>query len=580
MSVLVELNGDPSIDLDIRAQSNLHGRVEWKPSTDEYRVVKTDGTAVAITGTQTRPKNRSLSNIGLDDPESSSYGQPQCQWDNAAWEPAISRTAPASFKGNAVASWRLFDDSDRCWWVVVEAVSDQLVVWLHRPATIFLQQMQPFPVEDRELHRFYLPSHLVGEQVYVATPPRGNKAVLQVITDKTDLPVDSAVGAEPERYTVPWVQYVRVIDFTGTGSWPEVEGDSAWGVGIESVASLYASPYSSGTGSITSSRKAYRYGRELFSQTLTSSGYVDDPEYPFSYWIYDAVYDAVMEEVSLEAVSSADCVEIGLVESISAPVALFVNDQAELVEVSVHASVSEEHSPSTAGVLYGKIHEELPDGGDLVTSLYPSSNPSNRTNKMDRSGSFSLKVRVNGVEELSFRYDINGLITRTQTDGEWGPWLRHGVSSVYQVDDRVFDLDGGGVLTRIRDGALPFFDLRLDPGSVALLFGEAGVFSGSRPLVFSLLISSSGQVVDRGYWGENSSPNVSVHVDHDGVGRRTYQPTPAGSPYWDAGDGTHKKDIGRYIYHYLRGRGEGSYLQKGFVYQWEDYSKWLVVGYC
>ena len=57
MTIAIDLNGDPAFDLDIQARSTLHGRVEWKPATNEYRVVKADGTKVAISGTQTRPKN-------------------------------------------------------------------------------------------------------------------------------------------------------------------------------------------------------------------------------------------------------------------------------------------------------------------------------------------------------------------------------------------------------------------------------------------------------------------------------------------------------------------------------------------
>lgn len=419
MAVLIDLAGDPSFDLDLMGQSNLHGRVEWKPSTNEYRVVKDGGTAVAITGTQTRPKNRALSNIGLNDPESPSYGQPQCQWDNAAWEPAISRTAPASFTGNAVASWRLFDDSDRCWWVVVEAVSDQLVVWLHRPATIFLQAMQPFPEGGRELNRFYLPSHLVGEPVHVAFNPRGNKAVLQVVSDKSDVPLDVLPNSAPERYTVPWAQFMRVLDFAGTGSWPEQPSDPTWGVGIESVASFYVSPYGVGQGSLSASRSRNAYdwpvGGMVDGPWLMQDGEkVGDngPRYDTStYPLYYAAQFRRDPPVKVPVdnaygFNSTHMVDCDRAESIDAPLGVYFSADGVLHEFSWDVSYSESVSYSVSGfddrVWWGEDH------GAGWNLLYAGSGDYDFNKAVNRSASMSVKLSRDGVQQLAVTFSAMG----------------------------------------------------------------------------------------------------------------------------------------------------------------------------
>lgn len=585
MSVLIDLDGDPSFDLEIQGQSNLHGRIEWRPLTGTYRVVKADGSTQVISATQTRPQNRSLSNIGLNDPESPSFGQPQCLWDNAAWEPAISRTAPASFTGNAVASWRLFDDSDRCWWIVVEAVSDQLVVWLHRPATIFLQAMQSFPAEDRELNRFYLPSHLVGEQVQVAFNPRGNKAILQVISDRAPLPLDSAEGAAPERYTLPWAQYVRVLDFTGTGSWPEQPSEPAWGVGIESVASLYVSPYSAGTGTLVTSRNVRQFGAEITSKSLDDSGHYNGgtPEESYSYWSYDATWSPAAVETALSN-PTVVLLNLSLTESISAPIVIFIDDSGQVSEVTAHLTASDQSTPSSDGAMNGWIYEEQSDlGGPILTDKFDAGSGGYRTNRMQRDASYQLLIKVNGQTAMDCQYSITGQVYQAATaDGSrwtYGPLTAVGAQVDWRVNDRIYR-DTAGATNWVWGGIAPFFDVRWDAGALTVLHGEGGVTDDTRAVTTLLCVRASGQVAAMRYWGESGSPNASLYVAHDGAGRRTYQPYPARSSSWDAGDGTDRRDVNQYIAHSLDGRESASYIQLGFVEQWKNNGLWIVLGYC
>lgn len=577
MTIAIDLNGDPAFDLDIQARSTRHGRVEWKPATNEYRVVKANGTKVAISGTQTRPKNRCLSNIGLDDPQSPAANSPQCLWDNAAFEPAIERIAPPSFTGNAVASWRLFDDADRCWWVVVEAVSDQLVVWLHRPATIFLQAMQPLQENCRELHRFYLPEHLVGERVHVATSPRGNQAILQVITDKADLPLDSAAGAAPERYTLPWAQFVRVLDFTGTGSWPELPDDPDWGVGIESDASLYVSPYSAGTGTLSTHRKRCYFGWELVSKALKDSGHASGSGEgdTYDWWAYSATYQAAVLERDLASNTATDYhVELAISEVVSAPVVLMFDDQGQVVEVSAHIEINESHTSETHGVKTGGIFEWDAGGGRLS---YPSgSEEYSRTDVMDRAGAFSVIVKVDGMTKLDVQHDINGRATRQQTDQDAGFWSAPGVVGVYRVNDREYNADGAG---RIVSNRMIWFNVQFDAASLVIVFGESSITNPTRNINFYRVIGVDGEYRS-GYWLESTAPDDRVYLNHDSAGRRFDEPLPAQYNGVDAGDGSDKRDVSHYICHYVMGRGQDGYIQRGLVHQWEDFDAWMVLGYC
>lgn len=559
MTIAIDLNGDPAFDLDIQARSTLHGRVEWKPATNEYRVVKADGTKVAISGTQTRPKNRCLSNIGLDDPQSPAANSPQCLWDNAAFEPAIERIAPPSFTGNAVASWRLFDDADRCWWVVVEAVSDQLVVWLHRPATIFLQAMQPLQENCRELHRFYLPEHLVGERVHVATSPRGNQAILQVITDKADLPLDSAAGAAPERYTLPWAQFVRVLDFTGTGSWPELPDDPDWGVGIESDASLYVSPYSAGTGTLSTNRKLYEFVWKVSGASLERSGIAEGPYEgdTYKWWNYSATFVLVMEPRALDDRRHIyrSHIDLELEESVSAPLVVFFNDQGELVEVTLQVSISERHKPYVDAVSEGYLYKYQHPGGPVVEEPGRDPDTAVGTSGVHRSGVFSVRVSVNSVERLSVHYDID-----TSADSP----------SRYSVNGREYNLG---------EKNLFFFVVQIDSGSVSVFFGCSDPLYFTRRIMFYLVLGID-DYFGRGHFQEGSYPDDTVYLNHDGAGRRFDEPLPAQYNGVDAGDGSDKRDVSHYICHYVMGRGQDGYIQRGLVHQWEDFDAWMVLGYC
>lgn len=84
----------------------------------------------------------------------------------------------------------------------------------------------------------------------------------------------------------------------------------------------------------------------------------------------------------------------------------------------------------------------------------------------------------------------------------------------------------------------------------------------------------------RGHFQEGSYPDDTVYLNHDGAGRRFDEPLPAEHNGVDAGDGSDKRDVSHYICHYVMGRGQDSYIQRGLVHQWEDFDAWMVLGYC
>lgn len=609
MAVSIDLGGDPSFDLDIQGQSNLHGRVEWKPSTNEYRVVTPNG-SVPINGTQTRPKNRSLSNIGLDDPESASYGQIQCLWDNAAFEPAIERIAPASFIGNAVASWRLFDDSDRCWWIVVESSGSELIVWLHRPATIFLQKMQPLPDNCRELHRFSIPSHLVGEPVTVTFPPRGNKAVLQIITDKSEVPLDQPAGfkrflnaddgrgdttivetvfidAAPERYTVSWAQFIRVLDFSGAGSWPEVSDSSDWGEGIHCTEAAYQS----GSGSLSVKRfirEPYWACTQVSKLGGETGPWGDEPHLYYDYDISATCQPFLIDRwrprdpdqvdaLGNKWVASPDgtgALGPGYVygyrlENINAPL-MVCFDGSEMCEYTVSVDIDDTSDLSASGTIVfgGRGSFE----GDIWHGNHGGTTHDSRSMKYVRNARWSVEIAFKGRRCFSLDFTEN---VSTVEKNRISQCVVNG-DVLYSSDDYDYR----------RQHYQPFIYLSADVRGVAVS-ANMGAFRPDGD--YYALLRQIYRKMDHIFVGAldgaelilpDELPGWSVYSAVDWLGRR-YDDIP---DWWwsyvehQSRQYTHSDVF--MVLSYLKHPGGGSSFQYGRQKFYEEYARWLTIGYC
>lgn len=186
-------------------------------------------------------------------------------WRNAAKKPDVVRVAPEGFAGSGtpLSSYRLYDDSDQVCWVVVTASGGSLGVWLHSAVA-----------GSKALVSFDVPSHLSGElannisgePVFLYATPRGDKAVLQIVSNLKQ-------KSEDLRYSVPWVQFCKVLSFSGTLD--------ELGEGITVTASDYSSPYSSGTATLSDQRAIISakdsYGFSMQALSVDRAESVDAP---------------------------------------------------------------------------------------------------------------------------------------------------------------------------------------------------------------------------------------------------------------------------------------------------------------
>lgn len=593
MSVLINLNGDTSFDTEPTAKSLLHGAVQFKPSTGEGRIVKSDGTTQALQNPPTRPKNSQLSGLTLD-------GE-QTLWQNAAFEPNVTRTAPDSFTGNAVASHRLFDDSDRGWWIVVERSGLELIIWLHRPITIFLYRVQPF-TPDIELARISLPAGLSDEPLHFHANPRGNQMVVQIISDRSGLPAGQYEGAAAERYSIRWAQFVKVITFTGTGSWPETAAEPDWGVGISAQVGDYASPYSAGTSSLV----AERIGKNLSGTNSYTGGSSDGDLYgdPDNQYYY---YGGIVETFTPTFISTTDygfvrCIDYQRQEQLSVPILLFFDVDAQLCELSAHVEITDSIAHSTFGDhQFNAARSVYLSGGDVYDRFDAIS--TSQVRHVVRAANYSCVIKMNGAACHDYLYQtsfdatataviVNGTIQYQLSEV---PAYTHIVNGKNRtVDHFRFHPLGDRWRSNLY---FPFFDIRPDKHTLVML-------QGFRPdLPTFPYVGWAPEYYKQPYFqldtidlvGLNRTPafneletlwyGVKLHYSADNLGIVTGLPLIDKTPL---SEGIYAYDASQFVVSYIvhpKGDkaisywGGQTYIAYSFVYDYSNSQAWMGVGW-